>query len=141
MRDAYAADNVKLNEFLYRRADIEDVVSAHLAAATRAPEIGLGPYIISATTPFGRDHLKALACDAHTVVAGVSNAFEAVYARLGWGMFPTIGRVYVNERARVELGWTPKHDFHSMLDCVAAGRAPMSELAAVIGAKGYERQG
>ena len=140
VRDVYAADNVKLNEFLYRRADIDDVVSAHLTAATRAPEIGLGPYIVSATTPFGRDHLMALACDAPAVIADVSNDFEAVYARLGWRMFPTIGRVYVNDRARAELGWTPKHDFHSMLDRVAAGGAPMSELAAVIGAKGYDRQ-
>lgn len=140
VRDAYGADNVKLNEFLYRRADIEDVVSAHLAGATRAPEIGLGPYIVSATTPFGRDHLQALARDAPAVVAGLSNEFESVYARLGWRMFPAISRVYVNERARVDLGWTPRHDFHSMLDLVAAGGAPMSELAAVIGAKGYDRQ-
>jgi UDP-glucose 4-epimerase len=140
VRDAYGADNVKLNEFLYRRADIEDVVSAHLAAATRAPDIGLGPYIVSATTPFGRDHLKALAHDAPGVVADVSDAFEAVYARLGWRMFPTISRVYVNAKARVDLGWTPKHDFRSMLDRVAAGGAPMSALAAVIGAKGYDRQ-
>jgi UDP-glucose 4-epimerase len=140
VRDAYGADNVKLNEFLYRRADIEDVVSAHLAAATRASEIGLGPYIVSATTPFERDHLQALARDAQAVVAGVSNEFEAVYARLGWRMFPTISRVYVNERARADLGWTPKHDFDSMLDRVAGGGAPASELAAVIGAKGYDRQ-
>jgi UDP-glucose 4-epimerase len=140
VRDAYGADNVKLNEFLYRRADIEDVVSAHLAAAARAPEIGLGPYIVSATTPFGLDHLQVLARDAPAVVAGVSNAFEAVYARLGWRMFPAISRVYVNEQARVNLGWTPKHDFNSMLDRVAAGGAPMSELAAVIGAKGYDRE-
>lgn len=140
VRDAYGADNVKLNEFLYRRADIEDVVSAHLAAATRAPDVGLGPYIVSATTPFGRNHLKALARDAPAVVVDVSDAFEAVYPRLGWRMFPTISRVYVNEQARVDLGWTPRHDFHSMLDRVAAGGAPMSELASFIGAKGYDRQ-
>ena len=33
VREAYSDDNVKLNEFLYRRVDIEDVVSAHLLAA------------------------------------------------------------------------------------------------------------
>lgn len=140
VRAAYGADNVKLNEFLYRRADIEDVVSAHLAAAERAPDIGLGPYIVSATTPFRPGHLKALTRDAPAVVSEVSEAFEAVYGRLGWRMFPTISRVYVNEQARVDLGWTPRHDFHSMLDRVAAGGSPMSELAAVIGAKGYDRE-
>ncbi len=140
VRDAYAPDNVKLNEFLYRRADIEDVVSAHLAAAASAPDVDIGPYIVSATTPFGRDHLQALARDAPAVVAGVSDAFEAVYARRGWRMFPRIGRVYVNDRARAELGWAPRHDFASMLERIAGGGAPMSDLAVAIGVKGYNRQ-
>ncbi len=52
VREAYADANGKANEFLYRRVDIEDVVSAHLAAATRAPSVGFAKYIISATTPF-----------------------------------------------------------------------------------------
>src|SRR5215469_7393249 len=51
-RAAYADDNMKANEFLFRRVDIEDVVSAHLLAAERAPALGLRRYIISATTPF-----------------------------------------------------------------------------------------
>src|SRR5579871_2185066 len=52
VREAYADDNLKVNEFLYRRVDIEDVVSAHLLAAERAPALGFRRYIISATTPF-----------------------------------------------------------------------------------------
>src|SRR5262249_3185652 len=31
-RGAYDPDNLKVNEFLYRRVDVEDVVSAHLLA-------------------------------------------------------------------------------------------------------------
>src|SRR5215212_1126018 len=50
VRARYADPNVKTNEFLARRVDIEDVVSAHLAAAERAPRLGFGKYIISATT-------------------------------------------------------------------------------------------
>jgi len=46
-RAAYADDNVKVNEYLYRRVDIEDAVSAHLLALERAPKIGFGRYIIS----------------------------------------------------------------------------------------------
>src|SRR5262249_41364923 len=46
-REAYADDNVKVNEFLYRRVDIEDVVSAHLLALERAASIRFGRYIIS----------------------------------------------------------------------------------------------
>ena len=50
IRQAYADDNVKANEYLYRRVDLEDVVSAHLLALARAPSIGFGRYIIGATT-------------------------------------------------------------------------------------------
>ena len=51
VRAAYADDNLKANEYLYRRVDLEDVVSAHLLALERAPAIGFGRYIVSATTP------------------------------------------------------------------------------------------
>src|SRR3954462_13249760 len=49
VRAAYDDTNLKVNELLYRRVDLEDVVSAHLLALERAPEIGFGRYIISAT--------------------------------------------------------------------------------------------
>jgi hypothetical protein len=49
-RQAYDDANLKVNELLYRRADIEDVVSAHMLAMQMAPTIGFGLYIISATT-------------------------------------------------------------------------------------------
>jgi nucleoside-diphosphate-sugar epimerase len=52
VRQTYADDNVKLNEYLFRRVDLEDVVNAHLLAAKHAPAIGFRRYIISATTPF-----------------------------------------------------------------------------------------
>src|SRR5262249_26820482 len=51
-RLAYDDANVKVNEFLYRRVDLEDVVNAHLLAVEKAPLIGFGRYIISATTHF-----------------------------------------------------------------------------------------
>ncbi len=52
-------------------------------------------------------------------------------------MFPAIERVYVNERARSDLGWSPRYDFQSALDRVADGADPRSPLARSIGAKGY----
>ena len=36
IRQSYQDANAKVNEFLYRRADIEDVVNAHLLALDRA---------------------------------------------------------------------------------------------------------
>ncbi len=121
MRGAYMDDNLKINEFLYRRVEVEDVVSAHLAAADRAEEIGFGKYIISATTPFSPADLADLRANAASVVLRYVPEYEAEYLRRGWQMFSGIDRVYVNERARMELGWRPQYDFHAILTRLAAG--------------------
>jgi len=110
-RDAYEDGNVKANEFLYRRADIDDVVSAHLLAVQKAPALGFGRYIVCSTTPFTPDDLPVLHSDAPAAVAQRVPAYVEVYARLGWKMFPHIDRVYVNDRARAQLGWRPRYDF------------------------------
>src|SRR5207253_1810323 len=55
IRQTYQDANAKVNEFLHRRVDIEDVVNAHLLALERAHTIGFGRYIVSATTPLTRD--------------------------------------------------------------------------------------
>jgi UDP-glucose 4-epimerase len=55
--ETYSDDNVKATEFLYRRVEIEDVVSAHLLAWEHAAAIGFRKYIVSATTPFLPDEL------------------------------------------------------------------------------------
>jgi nucleoside-diphosphate-sugar epimerase len=67
-RAAYVDQNLKLNKFLYRCVDLEDVVEAHLAASKRAPVIGFGRYIISANTPFTRADLAGLRRDTPGVV-------------------------------------------------------------------------
>ena len=136
VRDGYSPDNAKLNEFLHRRADIEDIVSAHLAAAKKAPALRFGRYIISATSPFTQDDLALLREDAPAVLRRHVE-FDEVYERLRWRMFPSLDRVYTNDKARAELGWRPKHDFRSMLARVADGNPPASDLALLIGKKGY----
>jgi UDP-glucose 4-epimerase len=103
----------------------------------RAGRIGFGKYILSATTPFTPADLAALRDDAPAVVGRLFPDYEAEYARRGWRMFPSVGRVYVNARARADLGWTPRYDFRSVLDALKAGEEPSSPLARAIGAKGY----
>jgi nucleoside-diphosphate-sugar epimerase len=137
VQQAYPDDNLKVNEYLHRRVDIEDVVSAHLLAAERAPTIGFGRYIISATTPFEPGDAGDLAVDAAAVVRRRVPGYESEYARRGWRMFPSIGRVYVNARARRDLGWRPLHDFPSIVARLHAGGEAASALARAIGAKGY----
>jgi UDP-glucose 4-epimerase len=137
LRAAYDDGNLKVNELLYRRVDLEDVVSAHLLALERAPAIGFGRYIISATTPFTREYLAALRADAPAVVRRLFPDYEAIYAQRGWKMLPGIDRVYVNDRARSDLGWRPRYDFRHALDRLQAGDDPRSRLALAVGAKGY----
>jgi UDP-glucose 4-epimerase len=137
IRQSYDDANVKLNEFLYRRADIEDVVSAHLLALERVHAIGFGRYIVTATTPFTRDDLSELRTNAAAVVKRRVPRYQDVYAYRGWSMFPDIDRVYVNERARRDLGWKPRYDFAHIIDLVHAGEDPRSPLARAVGSKGY----
>ncbi|MBI5367668.1 MAG: NAD(P)-dependent oxidoreductase [Planctomycetes bacterium] len=139
MSSAYADGNLKANEFLHRRVDLEDAVAAHLLALERAPALGFRKYIISATTPFTRDELGDLRADAPRVVERRFPGYAEVYRARGWRMFPAIERVYVNARAREELGWRPRWDFARVLERLAAGAEPQSELARAVGAKGYHR--
>lgn len=137
IRAAYPDANVKANEYLNRRVDIQDVVDAHLLAMAQAPAIGFARYIISATTPFTPSDLAGLREDAPRIVRRHFPDQEAEYARRGWTMFPTIDRVYVNAGARAGLGWTPRYDFRHVLDLLKAGQDPRSPLARAVGAKGY----
>ncbi|ULU25651.1 NAD-dependent epimerase/dehydratase family protein [Dyella terrae] len=137
VRARYTDDNLKANEYLHRRVDIEDVVSAHLLAARRAPMLGFRRYIISATTPFLPEDLAELRVHAPLVVRRRVPGYEAVYAQHGWKIAQGIDRVYVNQRARDELGWTPRHDFAALLARLQAGGDIRSPLAREIGSKGY----
>ena len=137
VRQAYDDANLKVNELLHRRVDVEDVVQAHLRAVEHAPRLGFGRYIVTATTPFLPEDTAELRRDAPAVVRRLFPQYEEVYGRLGWRMTPSLDRVYVNARARAELGWTPRYDFGSALEQLAAGGDVRSELAQVIGAKGY----
>jgi UDP-glucose 4-epimerase len=140
VRAAYADTNAKVNEFLYRRVELEDVVSAHLRALERAAALRFGRYIVSATTPFSREDATALATDTPAVVRRYVPSYPNVYRRLGWSMLPALDRVYANDVARRELGWHPRYDFGYVLERVAGGGDYRSALTAAIGSKGYHEE-
>jgi UDP-glucose 4-epimerase len=139
-RETYDDANLKVNEFLYRRADIEDVVSAHLLAMQKAPRLGFGRFIVSATTPFTPDDLQALRGNAPAIVKRYVPCYEAEYRRRGWSMAPAIDRVYVNELARARLGWQPRYDFGGIIQRLRASDDFRSPLAIAVGSKGYHRE-
>ena len=140
VRGAYVDDNIKVNEYLFRRVDLEDVVSAHLLAAKHAPAVGFRRYIISATSPFSPGDLLDLRADAPLAVRRRVPDYETEYARLGWKMVPGIDRVYVNEGARNELGWQPRYDFKFLIDRLRTGEDVRSPLARLVGSKGYHAE-
>ncbi len=57
IRQSYEDCNAKVNEFLHRREDIEDVVNAHLLPLERVHTIGFGRYIVRGPRP-----LPAMTC-------------------------------------------------------------------------------
>jgi nucleoside-diphosphate-sugar epimerase len=77
-----------------------------------------------------------------TVVTGSSGHLGEALVRtlrskkrevIGWKMFPGIDRVYVNERARNDLGWRPRYDFKFLLDRLITGADPLNPLARTVG--------
>jgi nucleoside-diphosphate-sugar epimerase len=132
-----ADENVKANEYLHRRVDLEDVVSAHEAALGRAASVGFDRFVITATTPFSPPDCEELLRDAPAVVAKRVPEYAEEWSRRGWRMFPSIDRVYSNERARRVLGWKPRHDFARVVAALRRGESPLSPLARAVGRKGY----
>jgi nucleoside-diphosphate-sugar epimerase len=137
VRAAFSDANLKVNEFLHRRVDLADAVDAHLAAARRAPDLRFARYVVSATTPFTSDDLPELAVDAAAVIARRFPDVAEDYRRWGWRLPATIDRVYVNARARRDLGWEPRYDFRTVVELVRADGDPRSPLARAVGGKGY----
>jgi UDP-glucose 4-epimerase len=137
LRSHFSDANIKLNELLYRRVELQDVVDAHLLALQRAPALGFGSYVISATSPFGREHLAALRGQADAVVRELVPQHAAVFAERGFRLFSDIDRVYINQRARHELGWAPRTDFAGAVAALAQGLDWRSPLAKAVGVKPY----
>ncbi len=139
-RTSFTDENIKANEFLFRRVELEDVVNAHLLAASKASDLQFGRYIISATTPFNRADLPRLNIDAPSVLNERMPVHKDLYQQLGWQMFDQIDRVYVNAAARQDLDWKPKYDFAYILESLQQGSFPRSELTRLVGVKGYHSE-
>ena len=112
--------NTKVNELLFRRLTVEDAAEAHVAALGRAGELRFDTFIVSAPTPFAPQDCAELITDAPAVVARYFPRYQDVYARLGWSMFGSIGRVYVAEHAARRLGFTCRTGFKEKLAELAA---------------------
>ncbi|MGB5819921.1 MAG: NAD(P)-dependent oxidoreductase [Saonia sp.] len=140
IRENYEDLNIKAIEYLYRRVDIEDAVSAHMLAINKVQKIGFGKYIISATSPFQKKDLIRLNTDAKSVVERTFPEVKRIFKEKGWKMLPKIDRVYINEKARNELDWKPKYDFDHVLNCLRENKDFRSKLSLDVGIKGYHNE-
>ena len=140
IRSQYADTNAKANEFLFRRVDLQDTVSAHVLAMERASSVGFARLIVSATTPFQPHDVADLWADARSVVRRYFPRQPAIYERLGWKMFPSIDRVYDNSRARQLLDWHPEFDYERVLGSAEQGSDPYSDIARAVGTKYYHAE-
>lgn len=139
-RSLFTNDNLKVNEYLNRRVDLQDAVNAHLLAIDRAPEIGFERFIISASTPFQNQDVRALRQSAPQVVADRVVNQEVAYEGLNWKLPADLDRVYVNHKAVELLGWQPEYNFYEVLQLVKSGQEYRSPLALAVGSKGYHAQ-
>ena len=117
-------ENLKANEFLHRRLTVEDAVRAHLIALEQAPNIGFDTLIVSAPTPFARTDAAELKRDAAAVIARLFPHAAELYARRGWVLPSSIGRVYDAARAERVMGFRCETDFAAILRALETG-APL----------------
>ncbi|MCL1127348.1 NAD-dependent epimerase/dehydratase family protein [Shewanella surugensis] len=136
-RSLFSSDNLKANEYLYRRVDVQDAVDAIILAMEKAPKIKFDRYIISANCPFSKKDMPALRLNASSVVQKYFPNYIDIYQDLNWRMNTVIDRVYVNDKARRELNWQPKFDFKYVLNALIRGHNYRSPLAVEMGSKGY----
>lgn len=120
---ALSGDNMKANELLHRRLTVEDCARAHLVALEKARDIGFGLYLVSAPTPFDRSEVAALKADAPAVIARHFPDAAGLYAKRGWSLPASIGRVYDASAIERALGFRCHTDFGSVLTSLRSGGA------------------
>ena len=115
--------NMKANEFLNRRLTVEDAARAHLVALEKAPEIGFGTFILSAPVPFAPEECAELKADAPAVIARHFPDAAELYARKGWQLPRSIGRVYDPGLAERVMGFRCETGFAQVLDALRSDAA------------------
>jgi nucleoside-diphosphate-sugar epimerase len=114
--------NLKANELLHRRLTVEDAAEAHIAALDRAPQLGFDIFIVSAPPPFDRAEAAELKQDAAAVITRHFPDAPKLFARRGWTLPGSIGRVYDPGHAERRLGFQCRADFADVLAALREDR-------------------
>ena len=98
---------------------------------TRHPEFALARWAATNMPPSERAAATVYTSGEHCPMCAAAHG----WAGLGRIVYATSSQQLGGWLA--DLGWTPRYDFRSVLDALAAGEEPSSPLARAIGAKGY----
>ena len=115
LRRKYDQNNLKVNEFICRRVDIRDVVTAHAQAVIKADDLGFENLIISSTSPLCIDDMKQAGRDLIGILKKKKIVYQDIYQKYKWEMFQCVDCVYANTLARKKLDWSPKTNFETVL--------------------------
>ncbi|HEX7921822.1 MAG TPA: NAD(P)-dependent oxidoreductase, partial [Bradyrhizobium sp.] len=118
IRDIHG-ENLKATELLYRRLTVEDAADAHVVALEKIR--GFEVFVISAPTPFARSDVADLKTDAAGVIARTYPDAPALFARRGWHLPKSIGRIYDAGKAERLLGFRAVTDFAAVLGALRSG--------------------
>ena len=102
---------------MYRGLDVHDVAEAH-KLAMNSNDIGFNIYNISSQTPFSYDELTELKINHKKVIRPKVPGLLEFFEEKNWEMPKEIDRVYVIDKARQELGYSPKFNIKEMLQKV-----------------------
>lgn len=137
-----SGENLKANEFLNRRLTVQDAAEAHLAALEQAPNLKSEIFIISAPTPFDRSDAEELKRDAAAVISRSFPDVSALYARRGWSLPSSLGRIYNSSHAERQLGFRCRTGFSEVLEALRTDSAlPFTHDAAYVSPKEFRSVG
>jgi UDP-glucose 4-epimerase len=94
---------------LYRGVDIRDVAEGHVLAL-KTDIVGYDVFNLSGPTPFAQEDCGRLWDDPWSVIENYYPGTETLFTQRRWPRPHRIDRVYVIDKARKALGYSPKHD-------------------------------
>jgi UDP-glucose 4-epimerase len=104
------ADNLKINHRLYRGLDERDGAEA-LRLALDITFNEFETFNISSGSPFGKEELNAIKYNPESVILKHYPDAAEIYKTRGWKFPASIDRVYVTEKAKIQLGYQPVYTF------------------------------
>lgn len=100
---------------LYRGVDLRDVAQAHRLALTKELD-SFDIFNISASSPFKKTELRELLTNPAIVIDRYFPWAPQAFQARGWVLPDSIDRVYVIEKAKELLGYTPLYNFDSLFN-------------------------